>query len=91
MSKNLKRPSKETLNNDSISNRSHLDFGDSTLNCNEPPQMFPKLLTSVIKFKLTGPCCKKVLLVDNDHYNLLVLQFILQKYGIQCDKATNGK
>jgi len=35
-------------------------------------------------------CCSKVLIVDNDHYSVLSLQKVLEKYNIKCDKAFNG-
>ncbi|CAD8201828.1 unnamed protein product [Paramecium octaurelia] len=55
-----------------------------------PPEFTPKLLPSVIKYRLRLTCCAKVLIVDNDHYSVLSLQKVLEKYNIKCDKAFNG-
>ncbi|CAD8189757.1 unnamed protein product [Paramecium pentaurelia] len=55
-----------------------------------PPEFTPKLLPSVIKYRLRLTCCSKVLIVDNDHYSVLSLQKVLEKYNIKCDKAFNG-
>jgi len=38
-----------------------------------PPEFTPKLLPSVIKYRLRLTCCSKVLIVDNDHYSVLSL------------------
>lgn len=48
---------------------SNLDFGESSMNPLSPPEFIPKLLQSVIKFKLTNNCCSKVLMIDNDHFS----------------------
>ncbi|CAK93973.1 unnamed protein product (macronuclear) [Paramecium tetraurelia] len=55
-----------------------------------PPEFTPKLLPSVIKYRLRLTCCSKVLIVDNDHYSVLSLQKVLEKYNIKCDRAFNG-
>lgn len=70
---------------------SQLDFGtESVFNTVDPPLLVPKLLRSVIKFKITNPCCTKVLLVDSDYQSLLILESIMKKFSISVDLAFNG-
>jgi len=46
----------------------------------EIPQMAePKLLKTVIKYKITKKCCSKVLVVDSDHFSVLVLSIFFEK------------
>ncbi|CAD8110979.1 unnamed protein product [Paramecium sonneborni] len=66
---------------------STLDFGDSTNPNLDPPELSPKFLHSVIKFKLTNQCCSKVIIADNDYLNVQVLQILLNKYEVRSDKA----
>lgn len=71
--------------------QSFLDFGDSTLNLMKPPEIIPKLLNSVIKYKITNSCCSKVLIVDNDYFSSFTLNCLLANWDIKVDKAYNGK
>ncbi|CAD8183650.1 unnamed protein product [Paramecium octaurelia] len=66
---------------------STLDFGDSTNPNLDPPELSPKFLHAVIKFKLTNQCCSKVIIADNDYLNVQVLQILLNKYEVKSDKA----
>ncbi|CAD8173736.1 unnamed protein product [Paramecium octaurelia] len=76
---------------DSMKTHSNFDFGAEQSNPSiHLPEFTPKLLSSVIKFRLRLTCCAKVLIVDNDHYSVFSLQKVLEKYNIKCDKAFNG-
>ncbi len=68
-----------------------MDFGDSTLNLIKPPEFNPKMMNSVIKFKITSGCCSKVLIIDNDYFSVFTLNSLLMRWGIKADKAFNGK
>ena len=53
---------------------SNFDFGAELSNPSiHPPELTPKLLSSVIKYRLRLTCCSKVLIVDNDHYSVFSL------------------
>lgn len=43
------------------------------------------------KYVTTEICCPKVLIVDDNNFNLLVLENILKKFNVTCGKAMNGK
>ncbi|CAD8110556.1 unnamed protein product [Paramecium sonneborni] len=76
---------------DSARTHSVYDLGlEQSIPSIHPPEFTPKLLPSVIKYRLRLTCCSKVLIVDNDHYSVLSLQKVLEKYNIKCDKAFNG-
>ncbi|CAD8203687.1 unnamed protein product [Paramecium octaurelia] len=76
---------------DSVKTHSAYDLGlEQSTPSIHPPELTPKLLPSVIKYRLRLTCCSKVLIVDNDHYSVLSLQKVLEKYNIKCDKAFNG-
>ncbi|CAD8203151.1 unnamed protein product [Paramecium pentaurelia] len=76
---------------DSVKTHSVYDLGlEMSTPSIHPPEFTPKLLPSVIKYRLRLTCCSKVLIVDNDHYSVLSLQKVLEKYNIKCDKAFNG-
>ena len=47
-----------------------MDFGDSSNPSLDPPELNPKFLNSIIKFKLTNKCCSKVLISDNDYFSV---------------------
>ncbi|CAD8152072.1 unnamed protein product [Paramecium octaurelia] len=89
---NTNNPSK-VIKSDSAVNESSkpmtsaLDFGESTNPNIDPPELSPKFLHSVIKFKLTNQCCSKVIIADNDYLNVSVLQILLNKYEVKSDKA----
>ncbi|CAD8179491.1 unnamed protein product [Paramecium pentaurelia] len=85
------RNEKSDSQHDSMKTHSNFDFGAEMSNPSiHPPELTPKLLSSVIKFRLRLTCCAKVLIVDNDHYSVFSLQKVLEKYNIKCDKAFNG-
>ncbi|CAD8177982.1 unnamed protein product [Paramecium octaurelia] len=93
----IQQPYKKTRNeksdsqHDSMKTHSNFDFGAELSNPSiHPPELTPKLLSSVIKYRLRLTCCAKVLIVDNDHYSVFSLQKVLEKYNIKCDKAFNG-
>ncbi|CAD8099579.1 unnamed protein product [Paramecium sonneborni] len=79
--------SESGVNNSSKPPTSSLDFGDSTNPNLDPPELNPKFLQSVIKYKLTNQCCSKVIIADNDYLNVQVLQILLNKYEVRSDKA----
>ncbi|CAD8093830.1 unnamed protein product [Paramecium sonneborni] len=89
---NTNNPSK-VIKSDSAVNESSkpmtsaLDFGESTNPNIDPPELSPKFLQSVIKFKITNQCCSKVIIADNDYLNVSVLQILLNKYEVKSDKA----
>ncbi|CAD8101286.1 unnamed protein product [Paramecium sonneborni] len=89
---NTNNPSKiiksdPAMNESSKPMNSALDFGESTSPNIDPPELSPKFLQSVIKFKLTNQCCSKVIIADNDYLNVSVLQILLNKYEVKSDKA----
>ncbi|KAM3146020.1 hypothetical protein pb186bvf_001998 [Paramecium bursaria] len=83
--------SKSESGHESMKTQSAIDFGfESSTRSIHPPELNPKLLNTVIKYRLRTECCSKVLIVDNDHYSVYTLQLVLGKYNIKCDKAFNG-
>ncbi|CAD8187116.1 unnamed protein product [Paramecium pentaurelia] len=79
--------SDSAINESSKPMTSALDFGESTNPNIDFQELSPKLLHSVIKFKLTNQCCSKVIIADNDYLNVSVLQILLNKYEVKADKA----
>ncbi|CAK86496.1 unnamed protein product (macronuclear) [Paramecium tetraurelia] len=69
-----------------------IDFGaaEQTINQISLPEFNPKLLTQVIKYRLRNNCCSKVLILDNDSFQIIVLEKVLQKYDIKCDYGFTG-
>jgi len=50
------------------------------------------LLSISRKFSIQIPCsCPKILIVDDEPFNLMILERFLSKTGLQCDQAFNGK
>jgi len=39
---------------------------------------------------LKSKCCNKVLIADDEYFNILCLQMILSKVNVKCDHAYNG-
>lgn len=58
------------MNESSKPATSALDFGESTNPNLDPPELSPKFLNAVIKYKLTNQCCSKVIIADNDYLNV---------------------
>ncbi|CAD8097761.1 unnamed protein product [Paramecium sonneborni] len=69
-----------------------IDFGaaEQTINQISLPEFNPKLLTQVIKYRLRNNCCSKVLILDNDCFQIIVLEQVLKKYDIKCDYGFTG-
>jgi hypothetical protein len=48
------------------------------------------LNTSTNKLKLSSCMCSKVLIADDEQFNVTVLEGLLDFYDIKCDSAYNG-
>jgi hypothetical protein len=65
-----------------------IDFGfESVFSIKTPIPLQPKLLKTIIKFKLTNSCCSKAIIAGNEFTTMRMYELILEFYGISADKA----
>ncbi|CAD8070988.1 unnamed protein product [Paramecium sonneborni] len=57
----------------------------------EPRLMSPKFQCEIIECSIQSNCCARVLIVDDEYFNILSLQLLMQKHKAKCDYAYNGK
>ncbi|CAD8189304.1 unnamed protein product [Paramecium pentaurelia] len=57
----------------------------------EPRNMSPKFQCEIIECSIQSNCCARVLIVDDEYFNILSLQLLMQKHRAKCDYAYNGK
>ncbi|CAK58854.1 unnamed protein product (macronuclear) [Paramecium tetraurelia] len=57
----------------------------------EPRNMNPKFQYEIIECSIQSNCCSRVLIVDDEYFNILSLQLLMQKHRAKCDYAYNGK
>ncbi|CAD8206877.1 unnamed protein product [Paramecium octaurelia] len=85
----------------SITNgQSNLDDGNVTVYSKEfeenkqtiqPLQsLIPQLQDTIQAYSLKSSCCSRVLIVDDEYFNIMALQMLMQQYSSICDKAYNG-
>ncbi|CAD8112866.1 unnamed protein product [Paramecium primaurelia] len=57
--------------------------------------MIPSLQTSfkseIVKFSIGSNCCSRVLIVDDEYFNIQSLQLILHRFNAHCDFTFNGQ
>ncbi|CAD8135894.1 unnamed protein product [Paramecium pentaurelia] len=57
----------------------------------QPLQSFiPQNQDTIQAYALKSTCCKRVLIVDDEYFNMMALQMLMQLYSAICDKAYNG-
>ncbi|CAD8114359.1 unnamed protein product [Paramecium sonneborni] len=57
----------------------------------EPRIMSPKFQYEIIECSIQSNCCSRVLIIDDEYFNILSLQLLMQKHKAKCDYAYNGK
>ncbi|CAD8196328.1 unnamed protein product [Paramecium pentaurelia] len=55
-----------------------------------PPILSPKFQQSIIQCSLKSECCSRVLIVDDEYFNIQCLKLLMSKYQSKCDSAYNG-
>ncbi|TNV74069.1 hypothetical protein FGO68_gene2936 [Halteria grandinella] len=55
------------------------------------PRLSTNLKTEIVFYSISSKCCSRVLLVDDEIFNITTLQLILSKFHIIADKALNGQ
>ncbi|CAD8210902.1 unnamed protein product [Paramecium octaurelia] len=55
-----------------------------------PPILSPKFQQSIIQCSLKSDCCSRVLIVDDEYFNIQCLKLLMTKYQSKCDSAYNG-
>ncbi|CAK68376.1 unnamed protein product (macronuclear) [Paramecium tetraurelia] len=56
-----------------------------------PPILSPKFQQSIVQCSLNSDCCSRVLIVDDEYFNIQCLKLLMTKYQSKCDSAYNGK
>ncbi|CAD8191285.1 unnamed protein product [Paramecium octaurelia] len=64
---------------------------DEFLIIQEPRNLSPKFQYEIIECSIQSNCCARVLIVDDEYFNILSLQLLMQKHRAKCDYAYNGK
>jgi hypothetical protein len=54
------------------------------------PIIKPNLTSHIIKYRLDRDCCSKVLIVDDEYFNIISIQFLLKSFHCKTDYAFNG-
>ncbi|CAD8124683.1 unnamed protein product [Paramecium sonneborni] len=52
--------------------------------------IIPQLQDTIQGYSLKSNCCARVLIVDDEYFNIMTLQMLMQQYFAICDKAYNG-
>jgi CheY-like chemotaxis protein len=55
------------------------------------PILKPNLFNGIIKYRLDRDCCSKVLIVDDEYFNIMSLEFLLKRFKTKTDYAFNGR
>ncbi|CAD8127091.1 unnamed protein product [Paramecium sonneborni] len=50
----------------------------------------PQLQDTIQGYSLKSTCCSRVLIVDDEYFNIMTLQMLMQQFFAICDKAYNG-
>ncbi|CAD8207810.1 unnamed protein product [Paramecium octaurelia] len=56
-----------------------------------PPILSPKFQQSIVQCSLNSDCCSRVLIVDDEYFNIQCLKLLMTKYQSKCDSAYNGR
>ncbi|CAD8124691.1 unnamed protein product [Paramecium sonneborni] len=62
----------------------------SSISSIHPPILSPKFQQSIIQCSLKSDCCSRVLIVDDEYFNIQCLKLLMLKYQSKCDAAYNG-
>ncbi|CAD8196312.1 unnamed protein product [Paramecium pentaurelia] len=83
-----------------FSGQSNLDDGNITVYSKEfdenkqtlqPIQsIVPQLQDTIQAYSLKSTCCSRVLIVDDEYFNIMALQMLMSQYSALSDKAYNG-
>ncbi|CAD8210920.1 unnamed protein product [Paramecium octaurelia] len=83
-----------------FSGQSNLDDGNLTVYSKEfdenkqtlqPIQsIIPQLQDTIQAYSLKSTCCPRVLIVDDEYFNIMALQMLMSQYSAISDKAYNG-
>ncbi|CAD8127100.1 unnamed protein product [Paramecium sonneborni] len=63
---------------------------ESSIYSIHPPILSPKFQQSIIQCSLKSDCCSRVLIVDDEYFNIQCLKLLMSKYQSKCDGAYNG-
>ncbi|CAD8122278.1 unnamed protein product [Paramecium sonneborni] len=64
---------------------------EDSLQSIHPPILSPKFQQSIVQCSLNSDCCSRVLIVDDEYFNIQCLKLLMNKYQSRCDSAYNGK
>ncbi|CAD8170545.1 unnamed protein product [Paramecium octaurelia] len=64
---------------------------EDSLSSIHPPILSPKFQQSIVQCSLNSDCCSRVLIVDDEYFNIQCLKLLMTKYQSKCDSAYNGK
>jgi PleD family two-component response regulator len=54
------------------------------------PTAMPKFKDAILKYSLRQKCCNKVLIVDDEYFNILALKVIMRNIDTTIDHCFNG-
>ncbi|CAD8069978.1 unnamed protein product [Paramecium sonneborni] len=54
------------------------------------PSLETNFKTQIVQYNISSKCCSRVLIVDDEVFNILSMQLILSKFSVKSDKACNG-
>lgn len=49
------------------------------------------MTSSIRKYQLESKCCKRILIVDDEYFNIFALEMVMRTMGGMCDTAFNGE
>ncbi|CAK81173.1 unnamed protein product (macronuclear) [Paramecium tetraurelia] len=55
------------------------------------PSLQASFKSEIVKFSIGSNCCSRVLIVDDEYFNIQSLQLILHRYNAHCDFTFNGQ
>ncbi|CAD8121298.1 unnamed protein product [Paramecium sonneborni] len=55
------------------------------------PSLQASLKSDIVKFSIGSNCCSRVLIVDDEYFNIQSLQLILHRFNAHCDFTFNGQ
>ncbi|CAD8074532.1 unnamed protein product [Paramecium sonneborni] len=54
------------------------------------PSLETNFKTQIVQYNISSKCCSRVLIVDDEVFNIISMQLILSKFSVKSDKACNG-
>ncbi|CAD8158893.1 unnamed protein product [Paramecium pentaurelia] len=54
------------------------------------PSLETNFKTQIVQYNISSKCCSRVLIVDDEVFNIISMQLILSKFQVKSDKACNG-